>query len=109
MGKRGGKVRAERVLARETPDEISQIFDLGEENFRQNLSEWLRRYQKLMRIKHGSDVKIDLKHENVEGVYSAKLVTAFVANKNTPALEPPEKVGSFEDVTKPPVFEVVRS
>ena len=77
MGKRSRHLMAERAAARETPDEISQEFDLSQRSFRRELHQWLLSYQKLMRIKHGPDVIVDLKHETIPNSLS-KLVTAFV-------------------------------
>lgn len=78
MGKRSAHVRAERTAARETPDEINQVFDLNRPNFRRELQDWLWHYRKFMMIKHGPDVEVDLKHESIPGAPAAKFVTAFV-------------------------------
>lgn len=78
MGKRSAHVRAERAAARETPDEITQIFDLESDRFRRDLHAWAWHFKKFMQIKHGPDVEIDLKHESIPGAPSAKLVTVFV-------------------------------
>lgn len=77
MGNRSRHLMAERAAAREVPDEISQAFDLRMRSFRADLQSWLLKYEKCMRLKHGPDVVVDLKHESIPNSLS-KLVTAFV-------------------------------
>ncbi len=78
MGKRGRHVQVERALARDTPDELEQIFDLERPSFRNELNQWTRSFQKLMRIKHGSNVEVDMTHTGVPGLPSVKAVKIFV-------------------------------
>jgi len=78
MGKRGRHVQVERAAARDMPDEIDQVFDMERASFKQEFHEWLRHFQRLMRIKHGSDVEIDITHNTITGAPHVRLVTAFV-------------------------------
>lgn len=78
MGKRSRHKRTEHVIARETPDEISLVFDLKEASFRRKLSQWLLKYQRLMRIKHGSDVVVDVRYEGVPGEATCRAITVYV-------------------------------
>lgn len=78
MGKRSAHARTEQKIARDTPDEIEEMFDLSSETFREDFNRWGRSYQKLMRVKHGFDVELDMLHESVPMSESVRVVKLFV-------------------------------